>query len=137
MFNPVRSLALVGVCVAIAVPAPAQRATATDRQQVLDTMKRATVDRFARFFVMPQTGHGLSGTSYTTDGTGKTITPAPIPNRFDQTALLFDWVERGTAPPMSVVVTAGERSLPLCSYPSYPRYTSGPTEAAASYRCAQ
>ena len=44
MFNPVRSLALVGVCVAIAVPAPAQRAaTAPDRQQVLDTMKRATV----------------------------------------------------------------------------------------------
>ena len=106
-------------------------------QAVLDKVGRRTVDRFARFFVMPQTGHGLSGTSYTTDGTGKTITPAPIPNRYDQTALLFDWVERGTAPPMSVVVTAGERSLPLCSYPSYPRYTSGPTEAAASYRCAQ
>jgi tannase/feruloyl esterase len=106
-------------------------------QAVLDKVGRRTVDRFARFFVMPQTGHGLSGTSYTTDGTGKTITPAPIPNRYDQTALLFDWVERGTAPPMSVVVTAGERSLPLCSYPSYPRYTSGPTEAAASYRCTQ
>jgi feruloyl esterase len=106
-------------------------------QAVLDKVGRRTVDRFARFFVMPQTGHGLSGTSYTTDGTGKTITSAPIPNRYDQTALLFDWVERGTAPPMSVVVTAGERSLPLCSYPSYPRYTSGPTEAAVSYRCAQ
>ena len=26
---------------------------------------------------------------------------------------------------MSVVVTAGERSLPLCSYPSYPRYVGG------------
>jgi len=106
-------------------------------QAVLDKVGRRTVDRFARFFVMPQTGHGLSGTSYTTDGTGKTLTPAPIPNRYDQTALLFDWVERGTAPPMSVVVTAGERSLPLCSYPSYPRYTNGPTEAAGSYRCAQ
>jgi feruloyl esterase len=106
-------------------------------EAVLDKMGRRTVDRFARFFVMPQTGHGLSGTSYNTDGTGKSITPAPIPNRYDQTALLFDWVERGTAPPMSVVVTAGDRSLPLCSYPSYPRYASGPTEAAASYRCAQ
>jgi hypothetical protein len=106
-------------------------------EAVLDKMGRRTVDRFARFFVMPQTGHGLSGTSYNTDGTGKTITPAPIPNRFDQTALLFDWVERGTTPPMSVTVTAGERSLPLCSYPSYPRYASGPTDAAASYRCAQ
>ena len=106
-------------------------------QALLDTMGRATVDRFARLFVMPQTGHGLSGTNYTTDGQGKTIPSAPIPNRFDQLALLFDWVERGMAPPMSVVVTAGERSLPLCSYPSYPRYTSGRTDVATSYRCAQ
>jgi feruloyl esterase len=106
-------------------------------QAVLDKMDRRSVDRFARLFVMPQTGHGLSGMSYNTDGTGKAITPAPIPNRYDQTALLFDWVERGIAPPMSVVVTAGERSLPLCSYPSYPRYASGPTELATSYRCAQ
>ena len=106
-------------------------------QAVIDKMGRRTTDRFARFFVMPQTGHGLSGTNYTTDGQGKTIPSAPIPNRFDQLALLFDWVERGMAPPMSVVVTAGERSLPLCSYPSYPRYTSGRTDVATSYRCAQ
>jgi len=106
-------------------------------QAVLDKMGRRSVDRFARLFVMPQTGHGLSGTSYNTDGTGKTIAPAPIPNRYDQTGLLFDWVERGVVPPMSVVLTAGERSLPLCSYPSYPRYASGATAAAASYRCAQ
>ena len=106
-------------------------------QAVIDKMGRRTTDRFARLFVMPQTGHGLSGTNYTTDGQGKTIPSAPIPNRFDQLALLFDWVERGMAPPMSVVVTAGERSLPLCSYPSYPRYTSGRTDVATSYRCAQ
>ena len=30
-----------------------------------------TVDRFARLFVMPQTGHGLSGTSYGVDGDGQ------------------------------------------------------------------
>jgi feruloyl esterase len=106
-------------------------------EAVLDKMGRRTVDRFARLFVMPQAGHGLSGTSYNVDGTGKTITPAPIPNQYDRNALLFDWVERGTAPPMSVVVTAGERSLPLCSYPSYPRYVSGPANAASSYRCSQ
>src|SRR5687767_2895663 len=104
---------------------------------VLQTMGRATVDRFARMFVMPQAGHGLSGTSYTTDGTGKTIAAMPIPNRYDQWGLLFDWVEKGTAPPMSVVVTADDRSLPLCSYPSYPQYTAGPAGAASSYRCAQ
>jgi hypothetical protein len=81
-------------------------------------MGRPNVDRFARFFVMPQTGHGLSGTSYGVSGEGKTLTSVPIPNRYDQLALLFDWVENNTAPGMSVPVTAGERSLPLCSYPS-------------------
>ena len=106
-------------------------------EAVLDKMGRRTVDRFARLFVMPQAGHGLSGTSYNVDGTGNTITPAPIPNQYDRNALLFDWVERGSAPPMSVVVTAGERSLPLCSYPSHPRYVSGPANAASSYRCSQ
>ncbi len=104
-------------------------------QSVVDTMGRAAVDRFARFYVMPQTGHGLSGTNYGVDGEGKTIPSVPIPNRYDQTALLFDWVEKGVAPGMSVTVTAGEKSLPLCSYPSYPRYAGGPSAGAASYRC--
>ena len=104
---------------------------------VLAAMGRADVDRFARLFVMPQAGHGLSGRSYTTDGNGKTIAATPIPNRYDQWGLLFDWVEKGTAPPMSVVLTADDRSLPLCSYPSYPRYTGGPAGEASSYRCGQ
>ena len=89
-------------------------------QSVLDKMGRATVDRFARFFVMPQAGHGLSGTNYVADGEGRALASAPIPNRYDQLGLLFDWVENNTAPGMSVTVTAGEKSLPLCSYPTYP-----------------
>jgi feruloyl esterase len=104
-------------------------------QSVVDRMGRATVDRFARFFVMPQTGHGLTGASYTVDSEGRTIAAAPIPNRYDQIGLLFDWVEKGTAPGMSVTVTAGERSLPLCSYPTFPKYQSGDRAAAASYKC--
>ena len=74
---------------------------------------------------MPQTGHGLTGTSYSVDGEGRKIPASPIPNRYDQLGLLFDWVENGAAPGMSVTVTAGDRSLPLCSYPSYPRYRKG------------
>jgi feruloyl esterase len=105
-------------------------------QSVLDKMGRATVDRFARFWVMPQTGHGLSGTSYNVAGDGKPVASAPIPNRYDQTSLLFDWVENNIAPGMSVTVTAGEKSLPLCSYPTYPRYKSGAPGAASSYECA-
>jgi hypothetical protein len=106
-------------------------------QSVVDKMGRAQVDRFARFFVMPQTGHGLSGTNYATSGDGQTLPVAPVPNTYDRLGLLFDWVERGVAPGMSVTVTAGEKSLPLCSYPSYPRYVTGPVTSASSYRCNQ
>jgi Tannase and feruloyl esterase len=104
-------------------------------QSVIDRMGRSTVDQFARFLVMPQTGHGLTGTSYAVSGEGKTISSLPIPNRYDQVGLLFDWVENNVAPGMSVTVTADDRSLPLCSYPSYPRYRSGPAGSASSYEC--
>jgi hypothetical protein len=50
-------------------------------------------------------------------------------------SLLVDWVEKNLAPSMSVTVTAGSRSLPMCSYPMYPRYMSGPVDAASSYAC--
>jgi feruloyl esterase len=106
-------------------------------ESVVDRMGRSTVDRFARFFVMPQAGHGLSGTNYAVDGTGKTIPSGPIPNRYDQLGLLLAWVENGTAPPMAVTVTAGDKSLPLCSYPTYPRYRGGALESASSYQCAR
>ncbi|HET9269303.1 MAG TPA: tannase/feruloyl esterase family alpha/beta hydrolase [Vicinamibacterales bacterium] len=106
-------------------------------QSVVDTMGRAGVDRFARFYVMPQTGHGLSGSSYGVTGEGKEMPSQPIPNRYDQVTLLLDWVEKGVAPGMSVTVTAGDKSLPLCSYPTYPKYQSGSATDAASYRCAQ
>jgi len=106
-------------------------------QSVLDRMGRATVDGFARLFVMPQTGHGLSGTNYSVDGEGRTNASLPVPNRYDQLGPLFEWVENGKAPGMSLIVTAGDKSLPLCSYPTYPRYKGGPAGAAGSYECAK
>ena len=105
-------------------------------QAVLDRMGRTAVDRFARFFVMPQTGHGLTGTNYVVDGNGRTVASQPIPNRYDQVGLLIDWVENDIVPGKSVTVTAGEKSLPLCSYPAYPRYRGGAEAAADSYGCA-
>ena len=107
-------------------------------QSVIDKMGRATVDRFARLVrdaadrpraERHQLRHRRRRAS--------TIPLAPIPNRYDQLGLLFDWVENGKAPGMSVTVTAGEKSLPLCSYPTYPRYKSGPAGAAGSYECAK
>ena len=104
-------------------------------QSVIDKMGRAQVDTFARLYVMPQTGHGLSGASYTEDGDGKARTATPIPNGWNRVNLLTAWVERGIAPGFSETVTAGDRSLPLCSYPMYPKYIGGSADAAASYLC--
>lgn len=87
-------------------------------------------------FLRPQTGHSLSGTSYPVDGDGKATVPASIPNAWDRVSLLVSWVERGVAPGISEMVMAGERSLPLCAYPTYPKYVSGPVTVASSYTCA-
>jgi feruloyl esterase len=104
-------------------------------QALLDKMGRASVDFFARLFVIPQVGHGLRGNNYSTDGDGKTIPATAIPSTWDRVSLLVNWVEKGVAPGKSEVVTAGEKSLPLCSYPTYPKYVSGPTGTASSYSC--
>ena len=104
-------------------------------QALLDQMGRRTVDAFARLFVLPQTGHGLSGNSHTANGAGQPVERFQIPNQFDKRAALFAWVERNEAPGKTEQVTAGNRSLPMCSYPEYPHYVGGAPEAAASYRC--
>ena len=105
-------------------------------QSVIDRMGRTAVDGFARFFVIPQAGHGLSGSSAAINGNGAAIPSTRIPNAFDRLGVLVDWVENGRAPGRSLLVTADDRSLPLCSYPTYPRYRSGPAGTAASYTCA-
>jgi feruloyl esterase len=102
-------------------------------QSVLDKMGRDTVDAFARFYVIPQAGHGLTGNSHSVNGSGKPIPVTPIPSQYDKTGLILAWVEQNQAPDKTLVVTSGGRSLPLCSYPNYPKYVSGPPESASSY----
>ena len=104
-------------------------------QSVLDKMGRASVDEFARFYVIPQTGHGLTGSSYIMNGDGRSIPATQIPSRFDRVSMLLDWVEKGAAPPKSAALTGNAGTLPLCSYPTYPRYNAGPPADAASYSC--
>jgi len=103
---------------------------------IIDAMGRRAVDDFARLYVLPQTGHGLTGNSAAIDGNGAAVQPAPIPVSTDRFALLREWVENGKAPGKSEVVTGAAGSRPMCSYPDYPRYVGGPPEAAASYTCA-
>ena len=105
-------------------------------QSVLDTMGRRAVDGFARFFVVPQGNHGLVARTADADGSGKPLERAVLPSAFERFALLVDWVERRLPPGKSVTVTGVERTLPLCSYPHYPKYVGGAVSAAASYRCA-
>jgi feruloyl esterase len=105
-------------------------------QSVIDEMGESVVDQFARFFVIPQAGHGLSGSNYSIGGDGKTIPSVAIPNGFNRLSVLTDWVEKKIVPARSLTVIAGEKSLPLCSYPTYPKYISGPTAVASSYVCA-
>jgi hypothetical protein len=38
---------------------------------------------------------------------------------------------------MQRTITTGDRSLPLCSYPTYPRYMAGPPSSATSYVCSR
>jgi pimeloyl-ACP methyl ester carboxylesterase len=104
-------------------------------KSVIDTMGRSNVDAFARLFVLPQTGHGLTGTNYSTDGDGNPQQARQLPSTFDRVTLLVDWVEKGVAPGKTIVVTGGGRSLPMCSYPEYPKYNKGSADAAESYEC--
>ncbi len=104
-------------------------------QSIIDTMGRPAVDSFARLFVLPQANHGLMGMNYSVNGDGKQIPSNPIPTNFNRFKLLTDWVEKGIAPPMSATVTDGNKSLPMCSYPSFPIYKEGQTDRAESYEC--
>src|SRR5688572_3011946 len=105
-------------------------------QSMLDAMGRRAVDDFARLYVLPQTGHGLTGNSASIDGNGAAVQPTPIPSGIDRFALLREWVENGKAPGKSEIVMAATGSRPMCSYPEYPRYVGGAADAAGSYACA-
>ena len=105
-------------------------------QTVIDRMGRKTVDSFARLYVIPQGGHGLSGRAAPINGDGKlTAELLQVASSADRFAMLQNWVEKGTAPGRSEPVTAGARSMPMCSYPQYPRYNGGDINQASSYAC--
>jgi hypothetical protein len=112
-------------------------------QSLLDKMGRTTIDKFARLYVVPQAGHGLSGRSYKLNGEGKPmeVKSIPAPNGSDNMDLIMAWVERNQAPANTLVIDPkgkiGEKhegpGYLLCSYPFYSKYVGGPTDQVSSY----
>jgi hypothetical protein len=103
---------------------------------VIERMGRRAVDQAARFFVIPQANHGLAASTADVDGQGRPVERAALPTSFERFAYLVDWVEAGTAPATTLTLTGGGKTMPLCSYPSFPKYVGGSPAEASSYRCA-
>ena len=113
-------------------------------QSLLDKMGRKTIDKFARLYVVPQAGHGLTGRSYKMNGEGKPVEvkDIPAPNDNDKMDMIMAWVEKDQAPEKTLVVNQKGRigtektgaGYLLCSYPDYPGYMGGPADQVSSYR---
>lgn len=112
-------------------------------QSLIDKMGRKSIDKFARLYVVPQAGHGLSGRSYKVNGEGKPVEVKniPAPDGNDNMNLLMAWVENNLAPSKTLVIDPkgkigvkqeGEGYL-LCSYPNYLKYVGGPANQVSSY----
>jgi hypothetical protein len=112
-------------------------------QSLLDKLGRKTIDKFARLYVVPNGGHGLSGKSAKVNGDGKPVEVKniPSPSGNDNMELLMSWVEKNEAPAKTLMVDPqGKISAKqegagymLCSYPNYAKYVSGPTDQVSSY----
>jgi hypothetical protein len=112
-------------------------------QSLLKKMGRKKVDQFARLYVVPQAGHGLSGKSYPVNGDGQPVDQKviPAPDQQSQMELIISWVEQDKAPNKTLCIDPKGRigakqegkGYLLCSYPAYPKYTSGPEELVSSW----
>ena len=81
------------------------------------------VDKFARFYEVPGSGHAL----------GAAFTPG-----WDSLTTLEIWVENGVAPANQIVTDTAVhfgRTRPLCEYPTWPRYIGGDQNLASSFTC--
>ena len=112
-------------------------------QSLIDKMGQKKLDKFARLYVVPQAGHGLSGKSYKVNGEGKTVEVKniPSPSSSDKMDMIISWVEEGIAPAKTLVVNNEGRigvkpegkGYILCSYPNYPKYIGGQQDQVSSY----
>ncbi|MEP6918860.1 MAG: tannase/feruloyl esterase family alpha/beta hydrolase [Acidobacteriota bacterium] len=105
--------------------------------RVVETMSQRTVDSFLRFYVAVGIFHNRN--------VGRNpLTNELVPSFADFIAMVDDWVEKGTAPADTQILTdmepvppfAVRSSLPMCRYPNYPHYRgAGDVKKAESYEC--
>jgi len=91
-------------------------------RRMTETLGAATVDAFARLYVVPGANHGGGN----------------APSRADWLTVLEQWVERRIPPAEDLVLFQTEpvvRSLPACRYPNWPVYQGGDPNDARSYVC--
>jgi hypothetical protein len=91
-----------------------------------DTMGKAAVDKFVRFYLIPGYGHGRG----------------PFNAGFDALGILDRWLDTNTPPTSHTVIDtnagSGGRTRPLCPYPTWPEYSGqGNLNAATSFTCAR
>jgi len=97
-------------------------------ENVQQKLGKAETAEFAKLYTAPGVDHVGSG----------------APANVDMLSVLVDWVENGR-PPGDLQVDEQKveapafttiRALPLCQWPSWPHYKSGPVHEAASFTCA-
>lgn len=97
-------------------------------ENVQRTLGKAQTAEFARLYTAPGVDHVGSG----------------APANVDMLGVLVDWVEKGHAPAdlevseqkVEAPSFAAIRALPLCQWPAWPHFKSGPANAASSFVCA-
>jgi hypothetical protein len=112
-------------------------------QSIVDKMGLKKLEKFARLYVVPHGGHGLSGKGYKINGNGESVEVRniPAPASSDKIDMIISWVEGGKAPAKTLVVGPDGRlsekhegkGYLLCSYPEYPKYTGGAADQVSSY----
>jgi hypothetical protein len=98
-------------------------------EAVRHKLGKAETSEFARLYTAPGVDHVGSG----------------APANVDMLSVLVDWVEKGKAPgdlevteqKVEVPQFATVRALPLCEWPAWPHFKSGPANVASSFVCAR
>ncbi|WP_041670297.1 tannase/feruloyl esterase family alpha/beta hydrolase [Cereibacter sphaeroides] len=107
-------------------PSVTPHGTAALYQNMIDTLGEENVTEFVRFYMLPGLAHGRGNMAPT----------------WDSLAALDNWATNGVQPVGYVVTDSTDspshgRTMPLCEYPSWPKFTgAGDMREASNFACA-